>query len=644
MANNLVELNIEEVFSNNTYAIPIYQRNYAWKEAQIKQLIQDVYDYAKYDKTTTQKYYIGSLVVFERKTEDGIVYETIDGQQRLTTLNILFSILKNEFDIHINNYKTNLHFDSRPMSSYTLEHLYNKTKKEDVNKSEKKLNVRITDAYTIAKKELNKIKKANHLEQFVNYLKANVIILRVPVPKDTDLNHYFEIMNNRGEQLEKHEVLKAKMLKVFSKEKKESHVFNTIWEASANMEKYVQHGFNTEVRSALFGKDWNHFEAEVFEDVITSFSTKIKVDNTALTIEALLKDKQQIEINKEEEDDAPERFNSVINFSNFLLHILRILVNSNPNYELLSEDKKNIPLDDKRLMETFDFFLNVEDKNKKKAFVKDFAFLLLKGKHYYDKYIIKRNLKDDKWSLKYLKVEYYNKKASHQYINSLGTNNKSILMLLSMFHVSAPTLIYKHWLNAALNYVLDDGKDRIDGEDYICYLEDLSDAYLYDRFLAKQENDYFNIIYINDAYSTANMDDLDKTKLNQGTSVENFIFNRLDYLLWKQDQEKENKQFSDFSFSFRTSVEHYYPQNPMEGQERLDTSALDSFGNLCLISRNKNSKLSNYMPTAKKEHYAKRGSIESIKQQIMMQEKHWQEIEIEQHAEKMTKILLTTRK
>lgn len=29
--------------------------------------------------------------------------------------------------------------------------------------------------------------------------------MRVKVPADTDLNHYFEIMNNRGEQLEKHE-------------------------------------------------------------------------------------------------------------------------------------------------------------------------------------------------------------------------------------------------------------------------------------------------------------------------------------------------------------------------------------------------------------------------------------------------------
>lgn len=640
MENNLAELNIEQVFSNNTYAIPIYQRNYSWKEAQIKQLIQDIYDYSKTDSVTTQQYYIGSLVVFERKTEEGTVYETIDGQQRLTTLNILFSVLKNEFDTHINNYKTNLHFDSRPMSSYTLEHIYNKTKKEDVNKSDKKLNVRITDAYIIAQNELSKINKSNDLEKFVNYLKTKVIILRVPVPKDTDLNHYFEIMNNRGEQLEKHEVLKAKMLKVFSDEPKESHIFNTIWEACANMEKYVQHGFDTDNRTALFGNDWNHFESESFDNIAAIFNDTYKEDLEGITIEELLNSKQQLETAAEEEDDSPERFNSVINFSNFLLHILRVLVNSNDDYLTLSENEKDVPLDDKRLLETFDYFLNETDAQKKKSFVKDYVFLLLKGKHFYDKYIIKRNLKDDKWSLKYLKVEYYNRKASHQYINSLGDSNKPILMLLSMFHVSAPTLIYKHWLNASLNYLLT--KKKVKGKKYVKFLELLSDDYLYDRFLAINEYDYYDIIYKNKTYDKNGGDDIDLSKLNQGTSVENFIFNRLDYLLWKQDQEKTNKQFSDFSFSFRTSVEHYYPQNPMEGQDRLDPELLDNFGNLCLISRNKNSKLSNYMPTAKKEHYAKRDGIESIKQQLMMQEKNWFENEIKTNSKQMIEILLTT--
>lgn len=36
--------------------------------------------------------------------------------------------------------------------------------------------------------------------------------MRVQVPKDIDLNHYFEIMHTRGEQLELHQIVKAKIL------------------------------------------------------------------------------------------------------------------------------------------------------------------------------------------------------------------------------------------------------------------------------------------------------------------------------------------------------------------------------------------------------------------------------------------------
>ena len=76
-----------------------------------------------------------------------------------------------------------------------------------------------------------------------------------------------------------------------------------------------------------------------------------------------------------------------------------------------------------------------------------------------------------------------------------------------------------------------------------------------------------------------------------------------------------------FSFTFRTSVEHYFPQTPLGSDPMVKTAELpngvDTFGNLCLISRSDNSKLSNYLPTAKKEHYAKATTVESLKQVFM---------------------------
>lgn len=80
------ELNVDNVFENVNYVIPIYQRNYAWRKDEIEQLLMDIDDL---DETNSSKYYLGSLVVNQVQPR---VYEVIDGQQRLTTLFCFFVI------------------------------------------------------------------------------------------------------------------------------------------------------------------------------------------------------------------------------------------------------------------------------------------------------------------------------------------------------------------------------------------------------------------------------------------------------------------------------------------------------------------------------------------------------------------------
>ena len=50
---------------------------------------------------------------------------------------------------------------------------------------------------------------------------------------------------------------------------------------------------------------------------------------------------------------------------------------------------------------------------------------------------------------------------------------REILMLLSMFHVSNPTLVYKHWLNASLKFVVEYSETNL-ANDYKSYLENLA--------------------------------------------------------------------------------------------------------------------------------------------------------------------------
>src|SRR5690554_5859776 len=222
----------------------------------------------------------------------------------------------------------------------------------------KECNVAIQQGYYDAKKSLAQILADNKLsiDEFCNYFFEKVTILRVLVPEDTDLNHYFEIMNSRGEQLEKHEILKAKMLEILEDDNLK-YAFNLIWEATSNMEKYVQYGFSIAQRDELFGKnDWNNLVSK--DDVYLKLQIPTANQTTVetLTISQLLeKTTKPISESSSTTDESPDRFNTIINFANFLLHILRI------------QTKSDVPLDDKRLLELFDPFLKNEEK---KDFVK----------------------------------------------------------------------------------------------------------------------------------------------------------------------------------------------------------------------------------------------------------------------------------
>jgi len=75
------------------YEIPAYQRPYSWEKGNVEQLLDDVWEaFAAND----EEYFIGSLITIER--EKGRLYDVVDGQQRLTTLNLIFSRLRDGVD------------------------------------------------------------------------------------------------------------------------------------------------------------------------------------------------------------------------------------------------------------------------------------------------------------------------------------------------------------------------------------------------------------------------------------------------------------------------------------------------------------------------------------------------------------------
>ncbi len=78
--------------SDNRFIIPVYQRNYDWKEANCKQLFQDLLNLTSSNRAS---HFFGSIVRTKLNGGGADDYLIIDGQQRLTTISLLLLAIHN---------------------------------------------------------------------------------------------------------------------------------------------------------------------------------------------------------------------------------------------------------------------------------------------------------------------------------------------------------------------------------------------------------------------------------------------------------------------------------------------------------------------------------------------------------------------
>lgn len=81
---------IEKVFSRDKFSIPQYQRNYAWKKDNFRDLWEDLKE--ALDFKHNQGHFLGTLVVSPNEESSG-KFDIIDGQQRITTIFMLLHAL-----------------------------------------------------------------------------------------------------------------------------------------------------------------------------------------------------------------------------------------------------------------------------------------------------------------------------------------------------------------------------------------------------------------------------------------------------------------------------------------------------------------------------------------------------------------------
>ena len=618
--------NIAEIWQDD-YVVPLYQRNYAWQESQIQQLLQDIYDNSK---TLDSNYFIGSLVVLQRP--DG-VYEVIDGQQRLTTLHIICKTL-NILDA------PHLSYDSRPEVEDFFKGLFASASNKEYSEECKKRDIRkiyrlveaidivestdihthpgFPDDKTICLSSMDDYEK----QQFKEYLNNNVIIVRTILPSDTDVAAYFEIMNNRGEQLQEHEIIKALMMKELDSNQR--MVFSSIWDACSQMSIPLQRTlreYRLNGQFPLFGTN--------YDSLNTSYIFEYKNDTSecrTLSIDEILLSSDSKTDNVNNDNDTETKYEPIIDFPNFLMHIFKQI-------------NREIQLNSNNLLDSY-------DRIKSSISSVEFLERMLKTRCLFDRYVIKSQGEGEedeniKWKMLKPYLFTYKKENSLRFKNTCsgGYNEaeenependiqKRIVMQQSMLQVTFRNKKYKNWLFDLLTWLYDYNVDNVDP----CSLS----AYL-DKWIL----DYYD----NLENKTIQTEDTEWKFEALGTYTPHFVFNIIDYLYWVAKRTgranvRYTDEIDDFYFRYYNSIEHHLPQS----YEDTGNVNIDNIGNLCLISRRKNSSLNDKAPLEK----AKLEPGLQPKRKIMYRITHdsngiWGKKQIMEHCQDI-KSLLESRK
>lgn len=194
MGNNIIlETKFVADISGSFY-IPSYQRGYRWSETEVVRLLDDIYQNGK------KNYCLQPVVV--RKKEDQ--YELIDGQQRLTTLYLIYKYMKN-VNPFFNEPAFTLSYQTRDQSEEFLKTL-------DMTKQDDNIDFWfIAKAYNTIKEWFEQDLQIRVMHIF-EYLKEDVKIIWYEVGESEDAISLFTRLNIGKIPLTSAELVKAMFL------------------------------------------------------------------------------------------------------------------------------------------------------------------------------------------------------------------------------------------------------------------------------------------------------------------------------------------------------------------------------------------------------------------------------------------------
>lgn len=341
---------------NNQFVIPIYQRLYSWKKEQCEQLWDDIIKIGGNDKMNG--HFIGSILY----VQDGITHSSplliIDGQQRLTTITLLFIALRNYLSEEV---KILEKFSRKTIESYLINNNKDGDKKfrlilsesdKDtllflIDKNKRKPSepsLKIMENFELFEKWIRK--NTDKLETIFKGLDKLMIVWIALKKEKDDPQLIFESMNSKGIELTQADLIRNYIVMEMEVEKQEDF-YNQYWRAMEEDFKQNETLFNQFVRHYLtikIGKIPN--EKRVYE------AFKDYRQKEGIEIEDLLKDLQkycgyfcQIAFKKEADKDLNKALSFLVDLEMDVVYPLLLELYSDYSDGVLS-NRDFIPIID----------------------------------------------------------------------------------------------------------------------------------------------------------------------------------------------------------------------------------------------------------------------------------------------------------
>lgn len=266
---------LSSIFGENTrYVIPSYQRPYSWeslgksdKNNQVNNLWDDLVDFFDENKKKADEYFIGSMVAIAKDDDDGRYFEVVDGQQRITTLLLLFGAMKcflmkqkslqgdrsdefikfiddliKEFEPLIYNKKTSgISFIPELKLKINRDYGYDFNEffknlidckdgsiQKDLLEENKQIINRYSGNYKFFFQKIESMfleenifteSKAQLFSQFAQFLRIRVAMIVITTPSFNSAYFIFEVLNNRGLPLSNKDLTRNLVISEFIKAK-----------------------------------------------------------------------------------------------------------------------------------------------------------------------------------------------------------------------------------------------------------------------------------------------------------------------------------------------------------------------------------------------------------------------------------------